>query len=242
MSQLLGLNIAGRVDAAARGTPMDTVDGRPPRESPGERVRPSEPTGPALTIWLTGLSGSGKSSVGAAVVRRLVARGRPAYLLDGDDLRRGLTADLGFTRQDRAENVRRVGEVARILGDAGVVAVAALVSPYAADRDRVQASHAAWGIPFLEVFVDTPLETCERRDVKGLYAAARAGGIRHFTGVDDPYEPPVAAHLRLRPSDGDAATQAAIIVDHLAGTDIPTTRRPGEQRVRAAEGDDPGPG
>jgi bifunctional enzyme CysN/CysC len=134
-------------------------------------------------------------------------------VLDGDNLRHGLNADLGFSAEDRAENVRRVGEVAKVLADAGVIAVVSLVSPYAEDRQRVRASHSASSLPFLEIFVDTPLEVCESRDPKGMYAKARAGEIANFTGVDDPYEAPEAPHLRLRPEDGDAAAQAALVLD-----------------------------
>ncbi len=142
------------------------------------------------TVWLTGLPASGKSTVAAAVEARLLAEGRPAYLLDGDNLRHGLNGDLGFSAADRAENVRRTAEVAALLADAGVVALAALVSPYRADRDAARAAHARRGLPFLEVWVATSLEECERRDPKGLYARARAGEISGLTGVDDPYEPP----------------------------------------------------
>jgi bifunctional enzyme CysN/CysC len=166
-----------------------------------------------MTVWLTGLSGSGKSTVAAELERRLVASGRPAYLLDGDNLRHGLNADLGFSAEDRAENVRRVGEVAKLLADAGVIAVVSLVSPYAADRNRARQAHSDASLPFLEIFVDTPLEVCEQRDPKGMYAKARAGEIQHFTGIDDPYEAPEAPHLRLRPEDGDAAAQAALVLD-----------------------------
>ena len=176
-------------------------------------VQRTERATQGMTVWLTGLSGSGKSTVAAELERRLVASGRPAYLLDGDNLRHGLNADLGFSADDRAENVRRVGEVAKLLADAGVVAIVSLVSPYSADRQRVRASHSDGGLPFLEIFVDTPLEVCEARDPKGMYAKARAGEIRNFTGVDDPYEAPEAPHLRLRPEDGDAAAQAALVLD-----------------------------
>ncbi len=155
-------------------------------------VSRAERASQGMTVWLTGLSGSGKSSVAVELERRLVASGRPAYLLDGDNLRHGLNADLGFSAADRAENVRRVGEVARLLADAGVVAVVSLVSPYRADRDRVRAVHDEAGLPFVEVFVDTPLAVCEARDPKGMYAKARAGEITGFTGVDDPYEAPAA--------------------------------------------------
>jgi bifunctional enzyme CysN/CysC len=176
-------------------------------------VQRTERSTQGMTLWLTGLSGSGKSSVAAELERRLVASGRPAYLLDGDNLRHGLNADLGFSVDDRAENVRRVGEVAKLLADAGVVAIVSLVSPYAADRQRVRGTHSESGLPFIEIFVDTPLEVCEARDPKGMYAKARAGEIANFTGIDDPYEAPEAPHLRLRPEDGDAAAQAALVLE-----------------------------
>lgn len=178
--------------------------------------------GPAgRTIWLTGLSASGKSSVAVELERRLVAAGRPAYLLDGDNLRHGLNADLGFTAADRSENVRRVGEVARLFADAGVVAVVSLISPYRADRDRVRAAHGQAGLAFMEVFVDTPVETCEARDPKGMYAKARAGVITGFTGVDDPYEAPAAPELVLRPEHGDPARMAAVILSSLGQAALP---------------------
>jgi bifunctional enzyme CysN/CysC len=167
------------------------------------------------TIWFTGLSGSGKSSVAAEVERLLVARGTATYLLDGDNLRHGLNADLGFSAADRDENVRRVGEVARLFADAGVVALVPLISPYRAGRDRARALHDAARLTFLEVFVDTPLAECERRDPKGLYKKARAGELANFTGIDDPYEPPLDAELTLRPSDGTVADLATRTVERL---------------------------
>ncbi|MEU2175533.1 adenylyl-sulfate kinase [Nocardia sp. NPDC019219] len=172
-----------------------------------------------LTVWLTGLSGSGKSTVAVELERRLVAAGRPAFLLDGDNLRHGLNSDLGFSAADREENVRRVGEVAKLFAEAGVVAVVSLISPYRADRDRVRAAHEAAGIPFLEVFVDTPLAVCEARDPKGMYAKARAGEIRGFTGIDDPYEAPTEAEIVLRPDHGDPASMAATIIARLSRMD-----------------------
>ncbi|WP_137875743.1 adenylyl-sulfate kinase [Rhodococcus sp. Q] len=167
------------------------------------------------TVWLTGLSASGKSSVAAELERRLVAAGIPAYRLDGDNLRHGLNADLGFGADDRAENVRRVGAVSQLFADAGMVAVASLISPYREDRDRVRAAHEAAGLRFVEVFVDTPLEQCEARDPKGMYARARAGEITGFTGIDDPYERPERAELVLTPDDGDPVAQAAAIMEYL---------------------------
>src|SRR5215831_17213259 len=175
-------------------------------------VRRTERATQGMTVWLTGLSGSGKSTVAAELERRLVASGRPAYLLDGDNLRHGLNADLGFGAGDRAENVRRVGEVAKLLADAGLIAVVSSVSPYRADRDLVRSSHTEAGIAFTEIFVDTPLAMREERDPKGLYAKARAGEIAHFTGVDDPYEAPLSPDLLLRPEHGDPSAQAALIL------------------------------
>lgn len=172
---------------------------------------------PGATVWFTGLSGSGKSTVAVEVEAALVAAGRPAYLLDGDNLRQGLNGDLGFTADDRSENVRRVGEVARLFADAGVVALVPVISPYLVDRNRVREIHSLAGVPFLEVFVDTPIEICEARDPKGLYAKARAGEIKGFTGIDDPYEAPVAPELRLTPADGDPAAQAALVLAALRG-------------------------
>lgn len=178
-------------------------------------VRRDDRPSAGATIWFTGLSGSGKSTVAAEVERALISAGRPAYLLDGDNLRHGLNGDLGFSAADRSENIRRVGEVARLFADAGVVALVPVISPYGADRDRVRAIHAAAGVPFVEVFVDTPLEVCESRDPKGLYAKARAGEIKGFTGIDDPYEPPEHPDLRLTPNDGDPNAQAGLVLGLL---------------------------
>lgn len=149
------------------------------------------------TIWLTGLSGSGKSTVAVEVERRLLAAGRPCYLLDGDNLRHGINADLGFDRPSREENVRRVGEVARLFADAGLVALVPVIAPYAAGRAAVRAAHEAAGLRLLEVHVATSLARCEARDPKGLYARARAGQLSGMTGIDDPYEEPAAPELRL---------------------------------------------
>jgi adenylyl-sulfate kinase len=161
---------------------------------------------PGATVWMTGLPASGKSTVAAAVEARLVVEGRGAYVLDGDNLRHGLNGDLGFSAGDRAENVRRTAEVAALMADAGVVVLVALVSPYRADRDAARAVHARLGLPFLEVYVATSLEECERRDPKGLYARARAGELQHLTGIDDPYEPPEAPAVVVR---GDEPLEAA---------------------------------
>jgi bifunctional enzyme CysN/CysC len=178
---------------------------------PGQVAREDRPSAGA-TIWLTGLSGSGKSTVAAACEARLVAFDRPAYVLDGDNVRHGLNGDLGFSAADRAENVRRVGHVARLMADAGIVVLVPLISPYRADRDQVRGLHAEAGLSFHEVFVDTPIELCEQRDPKGLYAKARAGEITGFTGIDDPYEAPEAPELVLRPDDGDPDAMASKVL------------------------------
>ena len=167
------------------------------------------------TVWLTGLSASGKSTIAVELERRLVAAGIPAYRLDGDNLRHGLNADLGFGAADRAENVRRVGSVAQMFADSGAVAVACLISPYREDRDRVRAAHEAAGLRFIEVYVDTPIEQCEARDPKGMYAKARAGEITGFTGVDDPYEVPERAELVVRPENGTPTEIALRIMEVL---------------------------
>jgi bifunctional enzyme CysN/CysC len=172
------------------------------------------------TVWLTGLSGSGKSTVASALAARLTERGVLTYTLDGDNLRHGLNGDLGFSADDRTENVRRVGEVARLFADAGVVVLVPLISPYRAGRDHARALHAAAGLVFLEVFVDTPIEECERRDAKGLYAKARAGELEGFTGIDDPYEPPLAAELVIPGGATPAAAAAARIVELLTVANV----------------------
>jgi adenylyl-sulfate kinase len=151
------------------------------------------------TVWFTGLPSSGKSTLGAAVEQRLVEEGRSAYLLDGDNLRHGMCADLGFSRADRERNVERVGEVARLFADSGAVAVVALVSPYEETRGQVRERHEREGLAFVEVFVNTPLWLCMERDPKGLYARALTGALTDFTGVDDPYEAPRRAELELTP-------------------------------------------
>lgn len=156
-------------------------------------------TGRGATLWLTGLSGSGKSTVATAVEQRLVQSGRSAYRLDGDNLRTGLNVDLDFGREARLENARRAAEVAVLFADAGVVAVVALISPYAESRVRARQLHEAAGLAFVEVYLAAPVDLCSSRDPKGLYAKVSAGEIGSFTGVDDPYEVPAAPDLALDP-------------------------------------------
>lgn len=147
------------------------------------------------TIWMTGLSGSGKSTLAVALEKKLWDRGIRSYVLDGDNIRHGLNKDLGFSPKDRTENIRRIGEVAKLFTDAGVINVTAFISPYRADRDSVRALMAAGD--FIEVHVDCPVEVCERRDVKGLYKKARAGEIPEFTGISAPYEEPLNPELTV---------------------------------------------
>jgi len=156
--------------------------------------------GNGATLWLTGLSGSGKSTVATAVEQRLVGTGRAAYRLDGDNLRSGINADLGFSKEERLENCRRVAEVARLFADAGMVAVVAIISPYAESRELARRIHAEAGLPFVEVFMATPAEECAVRDPKGLYAKASAGTLGSFTGIDDPYEVPEHPDVVVEPS------------------------------------------
>jgi adenylyl-sulfate kinase len=167
------------------------------------------------TIWFTGLSGSGKSTIGTAVEERLVRDGRLAYLLDGDNLRHGVCGDLGFSRDDRAENARRVAELALLFADAGAVAVVCLISPYEADRRHARELHERAGLSFIEVFVNTSLEECARRDVKGLYAKARDGALSDLTGVGDPYEAPGSPDVEL-PETLDAAAAADRVLAALS--------------------------
>jgi len=169
------------------------------------------------TVWMTGLPSSGKSTIAGALEHRLVQAGIPAYRLDGDNLRHGLNGNLGFSPQDRAENVRRTAHAAKLLADAGTIAIVSLVSPYAADRELARQVHADDDLPFLEVYVNTPLEECERRDPKGLYAKARAGEITGFTGVDAPYEPPAAPDVELGAGEVEAAVETLVAQLREAG-------------------------
>jgi adenylyl-sulfate kinase len=180
---------------ATRGTEGRTLLGADPGVAPVASVPPGER---GAAVWLTGLPGAGKSSLAHALAEALTAEGTAAYVLDGDMLRTGLTSDLGYGPEDRCENVRRVAHVARILADAGIVAVVALVSPDAADRLRARALHENAGYVFVEVWVDTPLAICERRDPKGMYRRARRGDLPDFTGIDAPYESAFEADLRLQ--------------------------------------------
>jgi len=171
-------------------------------------------------LWFTGLSGSGKSTIANLVEKRLHALGKHSFLLDGDNIRHGLNKDLGFTQADRIENIRRVGEVARLMADAGLIVVTAFISPFRAERAMVRGL-----LPpgeFFEVFIDTPLAVAEARDVKGLYKKARAGQLRNFTGIDSPYEPPEAPEIHIDTTRITPEEAAELIVDRLLGTWMPT--------------------
>ncbi|MFB7724371.1 adenylyl-sulfate kinase [Nocardia sp. NPDC056100] len=164
-----------------------------------------------MTLWLTGLSGSGKSSIAVELERQLIAAGRPAYLLDGDNLRHGLNNNLGFTDEDRRENIRRVAEVASLFADAGTIAIVSLISPFREQRRDARKLHDDKRLPFNEIFVDTPIEECELRDPKGLYKRARSGELPEFTGISSPYERPEYAELTITPDQGNPAEIARLI-------------------------------
>jgi len=171
-------------------------------------------------VWLTGLSGSGKSTIAVELEKRLWDRGVRAYILDGDNVRHGLNKNLGFSPADRTENIRRIGEVAKLFTEAGMVAITAFISPYRADRDQVRALVPAGD--FVEVHVDCPLEVCEQRDVKGLYQKARAGQIPEFTGISAPYEPPLAAELTIRTNTQTPDASARQVLEHLEARGVVT--------------------
>jgi bifunctional enzyme CysN/CysC len=166
-------------------------------------------------LWFTGLSGSGKSTIANLVEKKLHALGRHSFLLDGDNVRHGLNKDLGFSDADRIENIRRVGEVAKLMTDAGLIVLSAFISPFRAERDMVRGMLPAG--EFVEIFVDTKLEDAEARDVKGLYAKARAGEIAHFTGISSPYEPPERPDIRIDTATESAEAAAERIVEHVLG-------------------------
>ncbi|KAE8671469.1 Adenylyl-sulfate kinase 2 [Hibiscus syriacus] len=163
-------------------------------------------------IWITGLSGSGKSTLACALCHALYAKGKLAYILDGDNVRHGLNCDLSFKAEDRAENIRRIGEVAKLFADAGIICIASVISPYKKDRDACRALLPEGD--FIEVFMNVPLQICEARDPKGLYKLARAGKIKGFTGIDDPYEPPLSCELEL-PQKGNICASPCEMADNV---------------------------
>jgi adenylylsulfate kinase len=168
-----------------------------------------------VTLWMTGLSASGKSTIAVALEQVLLQRGRHAYRLDGDNIRHGLNKNLGFSADDRAENIRRIGEVAKLFADAGVITITSFISPYRADRDLVRKLHDDAKLPFMEVYVDCDISVAEQRDPKGLYKKARAGEIKGFTGIDDPYEAPAEPELHLKTHELSVAESVERILDLL---------------------------
>ncbi|RMG84135.1 MAG: adenylyl-sulfate kinase [Candidatus Dadabacteria bacterium] len=183
---------------------------------------------PSFVLWFTGLSGAGKSTLARAVERELFDRGWHTYLLDGDNVRHGLNRDLGFSPEDRRENIRRIGEVAKLFVDAGIVTLTAFISPFREDRERVRALFGPG--EFVEVYVRCDLATCEARDPKGLYKKARAGEIREFTGIDSPYEPPEAPELVVDTAAWPLEECVARIVGYVE------SRRTGRDGKEAVEG------
>lgn len=167
------------------------------------------------TLWFTGLSGSGKSTVAVALEEALYERGKLCYRLDGDNIRMGINKNLGFTAEDRTENIRRIGEVSKLFVDSGVIALSSFISPYRSDRDSVRALHDESGYDFIEVFVDCELAEAEKRDPKGLYKKARAGEIKNFTGIDDPYEAPSNPELHLHSDKMSLEEEVSTVIKFL---------------------------
>jgi len=165
-----------------------------------------------VTLWFTGLSGSGKSTVAVALEHELLRRGRICYRLDGDNIRLGINKNLGFSAEDRTENIRRISEIAKLFVDTGVIALTSFISPYRADRESARALHQQAGLEFIEVYVDCPLSEAERRDPKGLYKKARAGEIKNFTGISDPYEAPDNADLVLKTAEMTLAEEVQALL------------------------------
>jgi adenylylsulfate kinase len=183
-----------------------------------ERQRSMQQKG--ATIWMTGLSASGKSTIAVALEQVLVQRGYHAYRLDGDNIRHGLNKNLGFSAADRTENIRRIGEVAKLFADAGLITLTSFISPYRADRDMVRALHAEAKLPFYEVYIDCDINVAEQRDPKGLYKKARAGEIKGFTGIDDPYEAPLKPELHLPTHSLSVAQSVEKLLDMLEREDL----------------------
>jgi len=169
------------------------------------------------TIWFTGLSASGKSTIAFTIEHALVERGHLAYVLDGDNIRHGLNKNLGFSPEDREENIRRIGEVSKLFADAGLLTLTSFISPYRADRDRARQIHEEAGLTFVEVFVEASVELCEQRDPRGLYAKARAGEIPEFTGISAPYEEPLRPELVLDTGQLSPQQAAAVVLEYLEG-------------------------
>ena len=191
-----------------------------------------------VTIWFTGLSGSGKSTIAVALEHELYRKGKLSYRLDGDNVRLGINKNLGFSEQDRKENIRRIGEVAKLFGDAGTISLSSFISPYKNDRDEVRDLHEKANIAFVEVHVDCSLAEAEKRDPKGLYKKARAGEIKNFTGIDDPYEAPVDPEIHLHTDQMTLEQEVQIILDYLEANNIilneQFTRADDDSTIKAA--------
>ena len=181
--------------------------------TPEERLKNMGQKG--ATFWFTGLSASGKSTIAVAVEQVLLSRGIHAYRLDGDNIRMGLNKNLGFSKEDRAENIRRIGEVSKLFADSGILSIASFISPYTEDRDAVRALHEEAGVAYFECYIDVSLEVAEERDPKGLYKKARAGEIKGFTGIDDPYEAPENPELHLDAAGQTPDELAEVVVAYL---------------------------
>lgn len=193
------------------------MNGEPERAAAARRARPLREARKPCILWLTGLPAAGKTTLAREIARRLYRRGLRAFVLDGDELRQGLNSDLGFSHAARSESVRRAGHAARLLADSGTIAVTALISPFRRHRERIRAL-ASEG-RFVEIFVDAPLEVCERRDPKGLYASARAGDIHSVTGIDSPYEPPENPDIRLKSAERPPDELAGEVIRFLEERD-----------------------
>ncbi len=201
--------------AEQKATNVIWQDGQISREDRFEILRQK-----GATIWFTGLSGSGKSTIAIALEQALYDMRKLSYRLDGDNVRLGINKNLGFSEQDRTENIRRIGEIAKLFGDAGTIALSSFISPYRKDRDEVRQLHEAASLTFVEVFVDCSLMVAEERDPKGLYKKARAGLIKNFTGIDDPYEAPATPEIHLKTDEMTLETEVSIIMDYLLDNGI----------------------
>ena len=201
--------------AEQKATNVTWQDGHVTREDRFQILRQK-----GATIWFTGLSGSGKSTIAVALEQALFNVGKLSYRLDGDNVRLGINKNLGFSEQDRKENIRRIGEIAKLLGDAGTIALSSFISPYKNDRDEVRELHEVASLEFVEVFVDCSLAVAEKRDPKGLYKKARAGQIKNFTGIDDPYEAPDRPEIHLKTDEMTLEQEVSIVIDYLVDNGI----------------------
>lgn len=193
-----------------KATNITWHEGHVTREERGQLLKQK-----GATIWFTGLSGSGKSTLAFTLEHALVQRGHLAYVLDGDNIRHGLNKNLGFAAADREENIRRIGEVGKLFADAGLITMTSFISPYRKERDAVRALHVAGQLPFIEIYMNTSIETCEQRDPKGLYKKARAGQLKNFTGIDDPYEIPLTPELTIDATGTSPQDATVIIMEYL---------------------------